>query len=133
MNTENFRKLVEALEELKGKTLRIPDTRSLYDPEEIAFEYLFHLISTLVMQPYYLTKDISELQEMCEFNEISGYLLPLAVERFLGCDFKELANPSLDICDNQQSHNRLFPWFRMIKKMVCLTGIKHLEKKKMRG
>jgi hypothetical protein len=43
---------------------------------------------------------------MCEFNEISGYLLPLAVERFLGCDFKELANPSLDICDNQQSHNR---------------------------
>jgi hypothetical protein len=37
------------------------------------------------MQPYYLTKDISELQEMCEFNEISGYLLPLAVERFLGC------------------------------------------------
>jgi hypothetical protein len=133
MNTERFRIFVEALEELKGKTLRIPDTRSLYDPEEIAFEYLFHLISTLVMQPYYLTKDISELQEMCEFNETSGYLLPLAVERFLGCDFKELANPSLDICDNQQSHNRLFPWFRMIKKNGMFDWNKAFGKKENEG
>ena len=112
MNTENFRKLVDELDGW-GKLDFIhwwkPSDDGLYDPEEIAFKRLFYLINILVCQPDWSTKYISELQEMCKFNEHSETLLPLAVERFLGCDFKELANPSLDICDNQQSPN-MFDW-----------------------